>query len=213
MMTLIRVLCARPHYGGGMSDSVLDPLDPRAIRLLSYYRDAELRGTDLLLHIAGHEDVPWARANLTRHISDEARHGWLITEHIAKQGAAPERIQDGYQTRMARAGGVPRTLLELYAATLVAERRAHARYTAHLASGIADPETAGLLRTISGDEVWHLNWVQRRLQAFAAEQGDAAVAAALQRYERADATVAADLGALEAATLGVHLSAPLTTEA
>lgn len=189
---------------------VSDPADPRLIRLLSYYRDAELHGAGLLLHMEAMEEDPGARASLTRHIADESRHAALISQRIADLGAGPQRVRDGYQRRMARAGGVPRTLLELYAATRVAEERAQARYTAHLGSVHVDPQTAALLRTINGDEVWHLAWVAARLRAFAASEGEARVEAALRRFHEADAAVAADLAALERATLGFSFSdAPL----
>ena len=102
-------------------------------------------------------------------------------------------------------------LLELYAATRVAEERAQARYTAHLQSPHVDPDTAALLRTINGDEVWHLAWVQRRLRELAAIEGEERVAAALRRFHAADAAVAADLGDLERQTLGFSFSdAPLS---
>lgn len=181
---------------------VLDPRDPRAIRLLSYYRDAELRGAGLLLHMAAQEEQPAACAALTRHIADETRHAWWITKRIADLGATPEQVPDGYQTRMARAGGIPRTLLELYAVTLVAEERARARYTAHLASGCADADTADLLRQLSADEVWHLDWVRRRLREFADEVGEDAVDDTVRRFRTADAAVTADLAALEHETFG-----------
>jgi len=177
------------------------------IRQLSYYRDAELRGAGLLLHMNSREDDASARTNLTRHIADESRHAWLITKRIADLGAAPVAVEDGYQTRMARAAGVPRTLLELYAVTLVAEERARARYAAHLESGAGDAGTIDLLRAISADEVWHLQWVHRRLQAFVAEVGAAHVEATLGRYRAADAAVTADLAALEREVLGFALAA------
>jgi bacterioferritin (cytochrome b1) len=186
----------------------LDPRDPGAIRLLNYYRDAELRGAELLLHLGAHETEAWACASLTRHIADEARHASLITQRIAALGAAPEAIRDGYQRRMGRAAGIPRTVLELYAITLIAEERARARYVAHLDSGIADPETAVLLRAISADEVWHLEWVRRRLDAFARAAGGALVDATLQRYADADAIVSADLAMLERQALGFSIAAP-----
>ncbi len=194
------------RYAGAM----LDPVDPRLVRLLSYYRDAELHGAGLLLHMAAMEDDPRSLASLTRHMADESRHAALITERITALGATPQRVRDGYQRRMARAGGVPRTLLELYAATRVAEERAQARYTAHLASAAAEPETAALLRTINGDEVWHLKWIEARLRELAAREGEARVAAALRRFRAADAVVAADLATMERETLGFSFSdAPL----
>lgn len=193
---------------------MLDPSDPRLIRLLSYYRDAELHGAGLLLHMAAMEDDPGSLGALTRHIADESRHAALITQRIADLGGAPQRIRDGYQRRMARAGGVPRTLLELYAATRVAEERAQARYTAHLGSPQVDPETAALLRTINGDEVWHLAWVEGRLRDFAAVEGADRVAAALRRFHDADAVVAAELAAMEREVFGFSFSdAPLAASA
>ena len=187
------------------STSALDPRDPRVIQLLSYYRDAELRGATLLLHMLGHEDDPKARTNLTRHLADESRHAWLITKRIADLGAVPKLVDDGYQRRMARAAGVPRTMLDLYAITLVAEERARARYVAHLNSGLADAATAELLEALTRDEVWHLGWVEHRLEELAAREGRERVDAALQRYRDADAAVAADLVTVERAALGFSL--------
>lgn len=193
---------------------MLSPSDPRLIRLLSYYRDAELHGAGLLLHMAAMEEDPRAIASLTRHMADESRHAALITRRIADLGGAPQRVRDGYQRRMARAGGVPRTLLELYAATRVAEQRAQARYTAHLSSPAVDPDTAALLRTINGDEVWHLAWVEARLRELATREGAARLEAALQRFHDADAVVAADLATMEREVFGFSFSdAPLTPAA
>jgi rubrerythrin len=101
---------------------------------------------------------------------------------------------------------VPRTLLELYAATRIAEERAQARYIAHLASAEVDPETAALLRAISGDEVWHLAWVDARLGEFAASEGEARVTTALRRFQEADAIVSADLAAMEREVFGFSFS-------
>lgn len=193
---------------------MLEPNDPRFIRLLSYYRDAELHGAGLLLHMLGMEEDPRSQASLTRHAADESRHAALITGRIAALGAAPQRVCDGYQRRMARAGGVPRTLLELYAATRVAEQRAQARYTAHLASGAVDADTAALLRTINGDEVWHLAWVESRLRELGACEGEARVAAALRRFADADLAVSADLARMEREVFGFSFSdAPAATTA
>lgn len=189
---------------------MLEPIDPRMILLLSYYRDAELHGAGLLLHMANMEGDAGACAKLTRHISDESRHAAIITQHICNLGGKPQRVRDGYQRRMARAGGVPRTLLEFYAATYVAESRAQARYTAHLRSAHVDPQTAALLQAISSDEEWHLKWVDGRLRDLAATDGESRVDAALRRFRDADAAVCTDLAALERGTLGFTFSdAPL----
>jgi bacterioferritin (cytochrome b1) len=183
----------------------LDPSDPRLVRLLSYYRDAELRGATLLLHMLAHENDPAASANLTHHLADESRHQALITQRITALGATPQLLNDGYQKRMARAAGVPKTMLELYAITVVAEERARGRYVAHLKSGLADAETAELLRALIKDEVWHLSWVQERLAELDTREGGGRAEAALRRYREADAAVAADLAVLEREAFGVAL--------
>ncbi len=174
--------------------------------MLSYYRDAELRGTSLLLRMLPHEADAVARASLTRHIADEARHAWWLTRRIEELGGAPEIIADGYQRRIGRRSGVPRTLLELYAVSLVAEERAQTRYRAHLASGIADSGTAELLDRLTADEVWHLDWVMRRLEGFAALEGRDTVDAAIARFRAVDAAVAAELAAVELEALGYAIT-------
>jgi hypothetical protein len=44
--------------------------------LLSYYREAELRGADLLQRLLRKTDDPDLQLNLTHHFADEAPHAW-----------------------------------------------------------------------------------------------------------------------------------------
>jgi hypothetical protein len=59
------------------------------IWLLSYYREAELRGADLLQRLLRKTEDPDLQFNLTHHFADEAHHAWLWTELIHKLGGAP----------------------------------------------------------------------------------------------------------------------------
>ncbi len=189
-----------------MEHTPIDPRDPRGIRTLSYYRDAELRGAALLLRLAMRLDDPAAQVNLARHLADEARHAALITRRIVDLGAQPERVSDGYQARMARAGAVPHNVIDFFAITLIAEERARHRYAAHARADTTDPDTRQLLHTLLKDEVWHIDWVRRRLREFARGEGEERVARAVHRFRAADAQVMAALSATERAAFGFSLS-------
>ncbi|MFQ5668265.1 MAG: ferritin-like domain-containing protein [Candidatus Binatia bacterium] len=189
-------------------DEPIDPHDPRVIRTLSYYRDAEVRGAALLLRLTLRLDDPTAQLNLARHLADETRHAALITERIVDLGAAPEIVSDGYQARMAQAGAVPRGIVDFYAITLVAEERARQRYVAHAKAAAVDTETRRLLRTLLKDETWHLAWVGQRLRELAAVEGADRVAHAVRRFRAADATVVAALDRSEREAFGFSLFVP-----
>ena len=66
---------------------------------------------------------------LTKHLEDEGRHAWLWTKRITDLGSVPEKLDDGYQRRVGL--GIPRTLEQLLALTIVIEERALARYLSH----------------------------------------------------------------------------------
>ena len=57
------------------------------ILLFSYYRDAELRGADLILRLINRTDNHELQENLTRHLADETNHAWLWTERIRARSA------------------------------------------------------------------------------------------------------------------------------
>src|SRR5262249_1880450 len=59
------------------------PADPRMLQVLSYYRDAELRGAALLMRLLNMtQDDSDAQFNLPKHVADETRHAWLWTKRI-----------------------------------------------------------------------------------------------------------------------------------
>ncbi len=169
---------------------------PRDLETLiySYYRDAELRGSNLLYRMLRVVDDPEAQINLSRHLADETRHAWLWTKRIKEIGDAPLAIPDGYQVRMGKVGGVPRHPIELFALTLVAEQRAMRRYAEHLERPEVPSPTREVLCAASQDEVWHVAWVEKELQGLAKHSGDARrIDTALEKFRRVDREVVAEL--------------------
>lgn len=168
--------------------------DPRQFLLMSYYRDAELRGANLLYRLMSHLDDADSQIKLSLHFAEETHHAWLWTKRIKDLGGAPMRVGDGYQTRIGLRT-VPRTLLDILALTVVVEERSLARYTEHAARDDVDAETLDVLRKVSKDEKWHISWIKKKLEQVAAETEDgiAKMQAALAKYREIDEHVYAEL--------------------
>ena len=167
------------------------------ILLFSYYRDAELRGADLILRLINRPDTAELQANLTRHLADETNHAWLWTERIHALGGTPARIEDGYHRHLRRKAGVPSTLLELLALTYVVEERSGKRYEEHAARPDVDTDTLKALHEMRVDEDWHLSWVGDALKELGKKEGDEKLAAALARYRVAETEAFAEMLANE----------------
>lgn len=166
------------------------------ILLFSYYRDAELRGADLILRLINRPDTAELQTNLARHLADETNHAWLWTERIHALGGAPVRIEDGYHRHLRRKAGVPTTLLELLALTYVVEERSGKRYEEHAARPDVDANTLKALQEMRVDEDWHLTWVGEALKELGKKEGTEKLAAALARY-RAETEAFAEMLANE----------------
>lgn len=182
-------------------------VDPRMVHLYSYYRDAELRGATLLLKLIMRVDDGETQVKLSRHLADETRHAWLWTKRIADLGATPVRIVDGYQTRIGQEIGIPKSLIDLFALTVVVEERAQRRYFEHARRPDVDPETRQILHEVTKDEKWHIGWIKNKLKELAAANGGVDKAAAtLERYRAIDQKVVADLIAKEREAFGFSFS-------
>jgi bacterioferritin (cytochrome b1) len=176
--------------------------DPRTILLMNYYRDAELRGANLLFRLMSHLDDPESQVKLSLHLADETRHAWLWTKRITDLGGAPAKVADGYQTRIGLRV-VPRNLIDILALTVVVEERSHQRYTEHAARANIDPETLALLREVTKDEKWHIAWIRGKLEEIAKTDGGAErMNEALERYREIDRQVYGELQAKERAAFG-----------
>lgn len=174
--------------------------DPRLIELMSYYREAETHGAELLLRILRKmDDDPQAQIKMTLHAADEARHAWLWTKRIHELGATPVPVSHGYQDRIGTRT-IPRKVIDLLALTVVVEERSLARYKEHAARPDTDPETLAILEEVTGDEKWHMSWIREKLASLAAETGDEARAAEmLEKYREIDREVYGELRAMEVA--------------
>jgi bacterioferritin (cytochrome b1) len=167
--------------------------DPRIILLMNYYRDAELRGANLLLRLMSRLDDPGSQTKLTLHLADETRHAWLWTKRINDLGGAPTQVADGYQTRIGLRV-VPRTVLDILALTVVVEERSYQRYTEHAQRPDVDAETLAILREVSKDEKWHIAWITAKLEEVAPGAGGPdRMREALERYREIDRQVYSEL--------------------
>ncbi|MEW6298736.1 MAG: ferritin-like domain-containing protein [Thermodesulfobacteriota bacterium] len=172
------------------------------ILLFSYYRDAELRGADLIMRLIHRIEDGALQEKLTRHLADETRHAWLWTERIRALGGDPIRIDDGYHRHLRRKAGLPSNLLDLLALTYVIEERSGKRYEEHAARPDVDPDTLQVLQEMRTDEEWHLSWVADKLHELEQTEGKEKVTAVLARYRAVETEAFAEMVAAERRALG-----------
>ncbi len=164
----------------------------------SYYRDAELRGSNLIYRLLRILPDDESQLLLSEHLADETRHAWLWTERIKEMGAAPVPIADGYQVRIGKRAGLPRHPVDLLALTVVVEQRALKRYGEHLKRDDVPERTREVLRAVSKDEGWHIDWVRKKGRDIASEQGTPdRFDEALKRFRAIDEEVWAELEEIE----------------
>ena len=175
----------------------------REVLVFSYYRDAELRGSNLIYRLLRILPDPESQVLLSEHLADETRHAWLWTERIRELGAAPVPVVDGYQVRIGRRAGVPRSALELLALTVVVEQRALRRYQEHLKRRDVPARTLEVLRSVTKDEGWHIDWVRKKAREIAERDGDPArFDRAVAHFRAIDREVWAELEEVERGWLG-----------
>ena len=164
----------------------------------SYYRDAELRGSNLIYRMLRILRDDESQLLLSEHLADETRHAWLWTERIKEMGAAPVQITDGYQVRIGKRAGLPRHPVDLLALTVVVEQRALKRYVEHMKRNNVPERTREVLRAVSKDEGWHIDWIRKKGRDIAADQGDPQrFDEAIARFRAIDEEVWAELEELE----------------
>ena len=172
-------------------------VDPEVV-LYSFYRDAELRGSNLIYRLLRILDDAESQKNLSQHLADETRHAWLWTELIDEIGGEPLKVQDGYQVRIGKRAGLPRHPVDLLALTVVVEQRALRRYQEHLKRPDVPERTLEVLRKVSQDEGWHIDWIRRKGREIAQREGtperfDEAIA----RFRTIDREVMEELESIE----------------
>lgn len=174
---------------------VPEPGTPEAtIWLLNQYRAAEIRGAGVILRLGRLADTSELRSNFSRHLRDEGVHAWMWTRAIHELDGDVVDMDDAYQIRLGTAFGLPKSLTELLALTLVSERRGVQTYEEHLAYEGIPACVERTLRGILKDERWHVDWIADELHQRA--DHDPSVADALARAEQADREAAAQLRTL-----------------
>jgi rubrerythrin len=164
---------------------VSDGIRPEEVWVLSYYRASELAGALLFGRLARRTTDRELAVFLTEHFAEEARHAWLWTDTLRRLGHLPIPITETYQSRYARAVGLPTSMPELLALTSVFEERIYRHFSLHARR----PDTHPLVReTLGGmlrDEDGHLDWVRTKLAEYAA-RGLVDPAALARRYQEVD---------------------------
>lgn len=149
----------------------LDPSIPPDVAMFAFYRNAEQHGANLLFRLLKHLKDPDAQAMLSQHLAEETQHAWLWTDRILRAGHKPMIVTDGYQTRIGRAAGIPRDVIDLLALTVVVEQRALRRYQRHLRRPNVDEDTKNVLKTVTKDEAWHIDWIRKHGRELAEQAG------------------------------------------
>ena len=170
----------------------------REVLVYSYYRDAEVRGANLLFRLLRIVDDPESQILLSQHLADETRHAWLWTQRIQELGAAPVQVDDGYQVRIGKRAGIPRNVVDLLALTVVVEQRALRRYKEHMERPDVPPRTREVLEAVTRDEGWHVDWVRRKARELAERAGEPErVDQAIERYRQIDREVMQEMAESE----------------
>jgi len=184
----------------------IDPSVPPEVAVFSYYRNAEQHGANLLFRLLRHLEDPDAQIALSQHLADETRHAWLWTQRIVRAGSKPLIVCDGYQTRIGRLAGIPRDLNDLLALTVVVEQRALRRYQQHLRRPDVDADTQEVLRAVTKDEAWHIDWIRETGRQMARASGQSErFDRSIARYRAIDKEVVAHLEEAERALSGGEL--------
>jgi acyl carrier protein len=175
------------HRSGGLE------ISRNELWLLSFYRESELAGALIMGRLAQQTEDDELRVRLTEHCAEEARHAWAWTETILEVGGTPLRVSETYQSRYHALLGDPSSVLEVLALSQIFERRVVRHFRAHLSWPGTHPAVKRTLQQLIDDEVGHIRWVKDRLDAHAASHGDGAVKEMLDRFQRVDDQVYAEL--------------------
>jgi rubrerythrin len=164
------------------AQSKLDPQDP--LWILNQYRAAEVHGAGAIMRMGRLADTASLRADLSRHLRDEAVHAWLWSRTITDLGGEIVEVDQPYQARLSQHFGIPGTLTDMLALTLVSERRGLTEYESHVDELELPDSIRRTLRGIIRDEDWHVRYITEELDRRRRE--DSKVAAVLERAEAAD---------------------------
>jgi hypothetical protein len=167
----------------------IDSSDP--LWMLNEYRAAEVHGAGAIMRMGRLADSSSLSSDLSRHMRDEAIHAWLWTRAINEIGGEIIEVDQPYQARLSAYFGIPRTLTDMLALTLVSEKRGVAQYNEHLDLPDVTAKIKRTLRGILKDENWHVRYINEELQNRV--RADRRVQDVIDRAEIADERVWAEL--------------------
>jgi Mn-containing catalase len=170
--------------------------DDPIIATLNEYRAAELSGASVIMRLGRMSSDSRVRTNLTAHLRDECNHAWLWTKLINDLGGMVEQVDDPYQGRLGVHFGLPRSIGELLALTIVAERRGVTTYQEHLDT-VDELRVRRTIGAVLKDERWHVEWITEWFTALRVDEP--ALAEALERAEAADALAMREIDELRIA--------------
>lgn len=159
--------------------------------LLNQYRAAEVHGAGAIMRMGKLADSSALRASLSRHLRDEAVHAWLWTRVIEELNGEVVSVPEPYQARLSAHYGIPTSLNDLLALTLVSEKRGLRQYVDHLDVPDVTPQVHRTLRGILKDEEWHVRYISEELDDRL--RHDRGVLALMERAEEADQRAVAEL--------------------
>ena len=110
----------------------------------------------------------------------------MWTRALEELGLDIEDVDDPYQQKLGVAFGLPRSVEELLALTVVSERRGVSSYEEHLAMDGNPLVVERSLRAILKDERWHVDWISQELMSRAASGVDVDALMAARRRRRPD---------------------------
>jgi bacterioferritin (cytochrome b1) len=166
--------------------------------LLNQYRAAEVHGAGAIMRMGKLADSSALRASLSRHLRDEAVHAWLWTRAIQEMDGDVVQVPEPYQARLSAHYGIPTSLNDLLALTLVSEKRGLQQYVDHLDIPDVDQRVHRTLRGILKDEEWHVRYIREELDDRLRHDRD--VLGLMERAEEADQLAVAELRELAGPT-------------
>jgi hypothetical protein len=161
------------------------------IWLLNQYRAAEIHGAGAIMRMGKLADSAALRTSLSRHLRDEAVHAWLWTRALTELDGDVIAVPEPYQARLAMHYGIPTSLDDLLALTLVSEKRGLQQYVDHLETPHVGGPIQRTLRGILKDEEWHVRYIQEEMDGRL--RHDREVLRLMQRAEDADERAVAEL--------------------
>ena len=169
-------------------------LTDRELWLVNFYRNSELHGALLMGRLARTLSDPALLVEATTHCATEARHASMLSQAIARSGAAIDPRLGTIQELYAAEGGVPSALVDILVLSETLERRVRESYHRHLREESPHALVAETLRSILSEmeakhASEHAGWIETALDRSPAHE----VAAARTRWQTVDRAVAARL--------------------